>query len=322
METENYNQIKKTPVTFVLITLCTCKRPLMLKECLLSVNSLEIPDGIRAEVLVVDNDKNKSAEPVIKELQNSLKLKLHYVIEPNRGISNARNKQLTEAIKLGASHILMFDDDELLTEKTLINHVEFYSNNENVIISSGPTPCKFDNSYPSYIKKHFVFKQKTTKKTGLIRNTCASGNVFFPVSLVRDFGLRFSDEYVYMGGEDGDFFKKASDKGFTIAWNNDAVIYEVIPKARANINYILNKCYYNGYSSSYCKFKNNKKKSLTYLLKTFMIMTCIILGLIPSILLGLAVFFNMLGLLFKTKGKIDGAVMNKPLNFYEHIYGE
>ena len=70
METENYNQIKKTPVTFVLITLCTCKRPLMLKECLLSVNSLEIPDGIRAEVLVVDNDKNKSAEPVIKKRED------------------------------------------------------------------------------------------------------------------------------------------------------------------------------------------------------------------------------------------------------------
>ena len=44
--------------------------------------------------------------------------------------------------------------------------------------------------------------------------------------------------------------------------------------------------------------------------------------LIPSILGGPLLFFNVLGVCYKTKGKIDAAIKTSPLNFYQNISGE
>lgn len=327
IETEvnsNYSNIFKPQVSFVLLSICTCKRPKMLENSLLSTNLLNLPNGINVELLVVDNDADRSAKAIVDDVASKLQLKLHYEVEPQRGISNARNKVLESAVNIGASHILFFDDDELLTPDVLLEHIKLYQNTDNAYIVSGPTPNKFDDKYPSYIKKHMVFKQKTTKKTGLIRDNCAAGNVFFPVSVAKDFGLRFSSEYVFMGGEDGDFFSKASKLGFTIVWCNEAIIEEVVPQARTTISYILKKCYYNGYAGAYAKFKSNKKcsKKIIYVLKTILVLFVNSLTLLPSLLLGLTGFFNTLGTMSRTFGKICGAIKDEPYNFYEVIYGE
>lgn len=314
----------KPNIEFVLVSVCTCQRPKMLKQALLSIAALDIPKGIKIEVLVVDNDVNESAKSVVLEVQNELAVKINYSVEKNRGIAYARNKLLQEAVNLGASHILLFDDDELMTPTTLVEHINMYTNHPNALIISGPTPNIFEENYPVYIKKHMVFKQSTTKLTGTIRKNCAAGNVFFPVSIAKDYSLKFSNEYVFMGGEDGDFFGKASDLGYTIVWCNEAKIYEVVSPARATLNYVFKKCYYNGYAGAYAKFKSNNKisKKLLYILKTCLVLMINFLMILPSLLFGLTAFFNTIGITVRTLGKICGAIKNEPYNFYKVIYGE
>ena len=319
-----YNIINKPNIDFVLISVCTCKRPKMLENALLSSSLLNLPNNVKVELLVIDNDSEMSAKQIVYKFMEKSKLKIHYILAPERGISNARNKVLDSAIVLGASHILFFDDDELLTPDVLMEHIKIYETVSNAYIVSGPTPNKFDDKYPNYIKKHMVFKQKTTKKTGLVRENCAAGNVFFPVSVAKDYGLRFSSEYVFMGGEDGDFFSKASKLGYTIVWCNEAIIEEVVPPARATVSYILKKCYYNGYAGSQARFKEDKTlfHKLLYMIKTLVVLILNCLFVLPSLLLGLTGFFNALGNVSKTLGKISGAIKDNPYNFYEVIYGE
>lgn len=323
LEENKYNNIK-THVEFVCLACCTCKRPKMLKETLKSINDLIAPNDIRIEAVIIDNDNEASAKSTVEEFKSITNIPIHYKIEKERGISNARNRALEEVIKLGASHILFFDDDEILDKNCLTEHIKLYKNNPNAIISSGPTINKFIDKLPSYITKHMVFKQRTTKKTGLIREYCACGNVFFPVSLIKDYNLRFSNEYVFMGGEDGDFFKKASALGFTIVWNNEAIIYEMVSKSRGNINWILKKCYYNGYAGNMLKFKNEKNKIKKYLfiLKQIIVIAINSIILIPALFFGLTAFFNILGTITRTKGKIDAIIETKPIDFYRNIYGE
>ena len=203
---KNYNDMK-IPIDFVCLTCCTCKRPKMLEKSLNSIKELIIPQNIRVEILVVDNDSEKSAEKTVEKIKQELNIPIHYKIEIERGISNARNKALEEVLELGASHILFFDDDEILDRNCLIEHINLYQNNKDTVISTGPTINKFIDKLPSYITKHLVFKQKTSKRTGQIIDHSACGNVFFPVSLIKDYNLRFSKEYTFMGGEDGDFYK-------------------------------------------------------------------------------------------------------------------
>ena len=318
------NKPIKTPVTFVCLSCCTCKRPKMLSRTLSSIKKLIIPDNIRAEVVITDNDENESAKPVVKELQTELKIPVHYFVEKKRGISNARNKTLEEVIKLKASHMLFFDDDEMLDENCLIEHINLYQTNSQAFISSGPTVTVFLEKFPSFITKHMVFKQKTSKQTGYIRQDCACGNVFFPVSLIEDFNLRFDNEYVFMGGEDGDFFKKASKLGFTIIWNNEAVIYEMVSKSRGNLKWILKKCYYNGYAAGMSKFKyeRSKLKRIIYILKQTFVLIINLILLLPSLFFGLTAFFNRLGTCIRAQGKILLAVFLFFINFYRNIYCE
>jgi len=314
------NNVKKTQVYSVAVSLCTCKRPKLLKKALASIEKINIPENLKIEILVVDNDVEKSAEQIVLEHQKCSNYVIHYSVEPKRGLSYARNKVLAEAAKLGVSHILFFDDDEQLDINCLKSHVDFYNENENAYVVSGPVVNTFLADIPNYVKKNIVFKSNTSKQHKQIRQTCATGNVFFPLSVFTEYGIKFSEEYVFMGGEDGDFFNQVSKLGFTIVWNSNAIIYEEIPQARTTIGYLMKKCYYNGYAGAFARTK--KKKNIAYVLKNSLLLFVNCLLLLPCLFLGKTVFFNMLGICFRTKGKIDGSIKSVPYNFYENIYGE
>lgn len=312
----------KPSISYVLLAVCTYKRPNMLKNTLESFKDLLLPDGVKVEALVVDNDGEKSALQVVEDSRSLIGLKINYVTEEKRGLANARNRVLEEAIKFNASHIFIFDDDETLTPQALMAHVNLYNNDENCIISSGIVLNKFSEDTPKYIKDNIVFKRRTTKQTGQVKKSCASGNVFIPTS-VASAGLRFSSEFVLMGGEDGEFFRRASEAGFTIVQNTDSLIYEHVSKERSTIKYVLKRAYYNGYSGSFLKFKENKKTGvlLLYVTKLIFVFLLDIILLAPSIFLGLSAFVNLLSMCFRTYGKIYGAIKNKPINFYQKTYG-
>lgn len=310
----------KPEITYILLAICTYKRPNMLKNAINSVNELILPENITTEVLIVDNDSEKSAFETVQELQKTTKLNINYVSEEKRGLASARNRVLEEGISRNASHIFMFDDDEILTPSALQTHIDLYKNNPDCLISSGIVLNKFSSETPKYIQKNIVFKHKTTRKTGQIKSSCASGNVFIPVELAKS-GLRFSEEFLLMGGEDGDFFSRASKDGWTIVQNTDSLIYEDVSKERATIKYVLRRAYYNGYSGSFLKFKESKKHRFSYVLKLIFVLFTNIILILPSLFFGLSVFFNVLSMSAKTLGKIQGAVKNSPMEFYSKVYG-
>lgn len=310
---------KKPEISYILLACCTCKRPNMLRKSLESVKKLVLPESIKTELLVIDNDENFGAKNLIEEISSDFGIKINYFIEPERGISNARNKLLKEALNLGASHIAMFDDDEILDKNWLISHYNYYNQNPEAIIISGPTYNTFEKKYPKYIEKNHIFKSTTTKKTGLKREICASGNVFFPTTIMSEANIYFDTNYIFMGGEDGDFFSRAAKAGFTIVWNNEAINKELIGDERANLKWILNRHYYNGYSGVFMKCAADSR--LTNILKYFLVLVSNFVLVPFSIFFGLNAFFNMLGMTCKTKGKLDAAISRKPLNYYQNICG-
>lgn len=315
--------MEKTKIEYILIACCTCKRPNMLSKSLESLKELILPQNAKIELLIIDNDKESSAKAVVEEFQKNFSLKVNYFIEENRGIAKARNKLLKEALNLGASHIALFDDDEIVDKNWLISHFDYYNQNPEAIIISGPTYNKFEKKYPKFIEKNNIFKSSTTKKTGLKRTICASGNVFFPTTIASKSNIYFDEKHVFMGGEDGDFFSRAAKAGFTIVWNNNAVNYEMIGDERANLKWIFNRSYYNGYSGMLLNLKKNASflKKLLLLAKTtaILLIDCL---LVPfSLPFGFTLFFNTVTITCKSKGKFDAIIKNAPLNYYESICG-
>ncbi len=314
----------KTEISFVVLALCTYKRPNIFSECMQTISELKIPENIRVELLVIDNDAECSAKNTVGKYQNYLKIPMHYFVEEKRGLSNARNRLITEAVNLGASHIAMFDDDILLPENWLVNYINYYNKNEQAVIITAASYSEFTEKPPKYIEKNDLFKCSTTKKTGSVRADAASGNVFFPVSIITELGLNFNSDYVFMGGEDGRFFEEASKKGATIVWCNDCYNKELNGADKINIMWVVKRSRYNGYSAAQNAIKRKKTyfERFIYIIRQFFsfVINCIAVPF--SIILGLTAFVNMLGFAAKSLGRLQGSVSKVPLNYYEKIYGD
>lgn len=307
----------KSKIEFIIIACCTYKRPEQLKRLLNSLFEMNYPKEIRTEILIVDNDKNKSAQTVVKNLKSGSNL--HYTTEPEMGLSNARNKALTTAIEIGATHLAFIDDDEIADINWLLNHIDFYNKFEDIYISSGPTYKKFNGDYPEYIINNKTFKTVSSKKLGEYKKTCASGNVFFPLNIIKDNNIYFSKEFNYCGSEDTDFFSRLQKQGYNIGWNFNAVNYEIVDDKRANMKWILDRAYHNGCSVSVSRFTENKNqlKRFLYVTEKFFTVLFNIVITIFSIFFGLTCFFNNLTLIYKNTGKLVGAITGNINSYYE-----
>ena len=307
---QNHKKINnKSLITYILISCCTYKRPVLLDRLIKNLLNIKYPENIKCEILIVDNDIEQSSKQIYDKYNNSCAIKIHYTNETEKGLSNVRNRAIQEGINLGASHIAFIDDDEIANDDWLINHINFYNNYDEIYVSSGPTIKKFAKEYPAHITKNKIFKT-SSKTTGTIKKTCASGNVFFPLDIIKDNNIYFSKAFNTCGSEDTDFFSRISSLGYKIGWNCDAINYEIIDDDRAHIKWILKRAYNNGYTVSISKFKNNKNifKRIIYILEKCATIICNIILTLFSLLGGKTIFFNMLTRTYKNSGKLFGAL--------------
>lgn len=301
-------QSEKSGIKHIAVAICTYKRKTELERCLLSLLEIKYPDNIKTEILIIDNDIEKSAQDVYENFKDRLNIK--YFIENKKGLSSVRNKALKEAIALNASHIAFIDDDEIADKNWLINHIDFYNNFENIYISNGPTYKKFDKDYPDYIINNTMFDTISRKELGKFKKTCASGNVFFPLNIVKEENIYFDEKFNFSGGEDTDFFGKLSKLGYNIGWNYNAVNYEIVCSERANVKWILKRAFHNGYYVSVTKFLNKKYdyKRILYIFNKFITAIANLVLIILSLPFGMTKIINSITILNKNLGKLCGAI--------------
>lgn len=305
--------IVKPIVRSVVIACCTYKRPEKLEQLLASLIEMT-PVDVPVKVLIVDNDKEKSAQTVCEKYKN--KLDIHYVVEKSKGLANVRNRALKTAIELDASHIAFIDDDEIADKNWLVAHVDFYNRFENIYVSNGPVYFEFAENTPDYIIKNKIFNPYNNKQLGKIKRVYPSNNVFFALKIIKDNEIYFSKEFNSSGGEDTDFFTRISSLGCCIGWNYNAIVYEFQDENRTDIKWILKRAYNNGRITGYLKIKNNKKKKILYIAdKCLKIIFSVVISIF-SILLGKTVLLNNLVDVFCNSGKIVGASTSKLSNYY------
>ena len=191
MENTQTQNLIKPEIKSIAISCNTFLRPEILEKTLKSIANLKIPKGVEIKVLVVDNDANATAKPVIDYIKADFPFEIIYKIEEKRGLANARNRLLQEAINLGVSHIAILDDDDVADENWIKNLVELYQTQDNAYIISGPEYCCFDGEFPDYLTNNNIFVKKTTKKKGEIRKVCSTHNAMFPLKIVTESNIWF-----------------------------------------------------------------------------------------------------------------------------------
>ncbi len=216
----------------IAICVATYKRPLLLKNCLQKINELELPAKHNIKIIIVDNDVQESARGTVLEQMKPSGNEILYFIEPVRGIVSARNRMITEAIKLGAELIAFIDDDEFPQKKWLLNYLDAMDKYQAdvaagpVVATKGTTPV--DDIKPN---KKIV--------TGDTPRHIAAGNVIFKSDLITRNKLSFDMTYNFSGGEDFDFFDRSRALGNKHIWVADALIFETILPERTGRRYLF-----------------------------------------------------------------------------------
>jgi succinoglycan biosynthesis protein ExoM len=220
------------PYPVIAICIATYKRPSMLLNCIKAIIQIERPEKYNIIIIVVDNDENESARNIIESESLSKIDNIYYTVEINRGIASARNRLLKEACKYDAEYIGFIDDDEFPDSKWLVNHLKAF-NEYDADIVAGPVIPTYETTASEKIKidiKH---------TTGYTLRNVAAGNVIFKNLLVSTDNLQFDIYYNFIGGEDFDFFDRATKLGRRKVWCSEAIIYETIPEERRTIKYLF-----------------------------------------------------------------------------------
>lgn len=229
----------------VTIIVLTYKRP----EGLAGIVPM-IFDEIRgladAEVLVVDNDVQPTAQEAVAEFSGG---PIRYVHEPVPGISAARNRGLAETEDRDV--IVFIDDDEQPLEGWLSNLLDTQRATGAQAVS-GPVFSEYDGVLDPWIVAGRFFKHPRYA-TGTVIPVAATNNLLLLRSFVAEHNLRFDRRFGLSGGEDSVFTRQLTAAGGTIVWCDEARVRDVIPAERATREWVRQRALRLGNSEARAK---------------------------------------------------------------------
>jgi len=225
------------------ICIATFKRTKLLRELLGGISELtfqKVP-APEIQVIVADNDARGSAADVCKSVPSPWPVK--YVIEPQRGISQTRNRAISE---VGDVDFIAFVDDDERPDPAWLDELLWAQKEAGADAVSGPIIPSFTPDVPGWVKAGNLFN-RPDHAPGDSLDFCSTGNVLIRRA-VFDRIPAFDERFALTGGEDTHFFLRVSRAGFKIVWSPSAIVRERISVDRANLGWLLRRAYRGGNS--------------------------------------------------------------------------
>jgi len=101
------------------IVVCTYNRSESLIKTLESIQKLTMPDHIKWELIIVNNNSSDDTEKIIKEFINDCSCNIKYCFEKAQGLSYARNHGIEKA----SGMIIAFTDDDVVVEPDWLRNI-------------------------------------------------------------------------------------------------------------------------------------------------------------------------------------------------------
>ncbi|MGA8151666.1 MAG: glycosyltransferase [Terriglobales bacterium] len=252
------------------VCICTYKRPDLLRRLLTRLDDQQAEGLFSYSLVIGDNDCLQSARSVVEAFSAASKLTVTYCVEPRQNIALMRNKVIEKA---SGEMIAFIDDDEFPTSDWLGNLLRTCIAHD-VDGVLGPVRPYFDFDPPQWAKTGKFF-ERPAYKTGyrLDWRETRTGNVLFKRKILQQVNIPFMPVFD-SGGEDIDFFRRMIEKGFSFAWCNEAVVYEVVPRSRCTRTYLLKRALQRG--SNFPKQSRDRVRNLS---KSLIAVPCYALAL-------------------------------------------
>jgi len=234
------------PPKHISVCICTYKRLVFLKRLLEKLVVQETAGLFTFSIVVADNDRLRSAEPLAAEFAASSSVPIRYCMQPEQNIALTRNAAIACA---SGDFIAFIDDDEFPVQNwllTLFRAWQKYS----VDGVLGPVLPYFDHQPPRWILKG-KFYDRATYPTGFVIDWTKgrTGNVLLSSSLFSPGTPPFRPQF--QSGEDQDFFERMINAGRVFIWCNEAVAYESVPPVRWKRSFMLKRALFRGKNSAH-----------------------------------------------------------------------
>lgn len=226
------------------VCICTFKRPAMLAKVLAGVISQATDDKFTFEVVVVDNDCNRSAEDTVRRLQLQTGIRIIYDCEPEQNISLTRNRTIRNAEGV---LITFIDDDEFPEQDWLLALYATYVKYTAAGVL-GPVMPYYEGTPPDWLVKSDLCVRRSFQTGTLLTNLryMRTGNVLLRKGILPDDELAFDPQFGRSGGEDYDFFKRMLKRGYSFVWCDEARVFEHVPIERQQKSYLIKRALIRG----------------------------------------------------------------------------
>jgi succinoglycan biosynthesis protein ExoM len=235
--------MKNVSIKEIIIDICiaTFRRPELLKILLESILVQNVDSNIKFRIVVVDNDKNKSAKYVIDLIKYNSPIEIIYDVEPIQNIALVRNR----AVSLSKGKYVIFIDDDEIAEQNWLQNIINCALEYNADVVFAPVIPSFPINTSKWIIKGKFFERKRYAN-GTIINHGGTGNTLVDRDLFIKHKFLFDKNYGLTGGEDTALFQKIKKRGFKLIWCDDAIVTEVITPNRLTEKWILSRAFRGG----------------------------------------------------------------------------
>lgn len=225
------------------VCIATYKRPERLQALL---NDLKGQITAPEQVVVVDNDIECSAEPVVAAWQaqeHLLRFTLVYGTQLERNISLTRNR----TVALADGDWLAFIDDDERAPPDWLHGLISAALQYQVDGVLGPVIPRLPERAPDWIRRgSFYDFPRMASGTPVPLNQLRFGNLILRGELVRAEPGPFNADFGLSTGEDADLLLRLIRRGGRIIWCDEAEVIEPVEVQRLSLRWLMQRAYSGG----------------------------------------------------------------------------
>ena len=231
----------------ITVAICTWNRACLLDDTLMHLNDVLVPDGMKWEVLIINNNCSDHTADVVARHERAGLLPIRIVHEPEPGHSNARNCGVRNA---AGETIVWTDDDVRVQRDWLVTYQSGINRYPNASFFGGKILPWYEVPPPAWIEdtieylggifairdlgdETFEFQNKIDVPYGAnfaVRTEVQRKYAFDPRLGRKGTGMMSGDETTMIG--------RMMDDGHIGRWLPNCVLNHFIPAERLTIDYV------------------------------------------------------------------------------------
>jgi glycosyltransferase involved in cell wall biosynthesis len=242
------------PIVDVTVAICTRDRCELLERALEALARVEVPNGLRWEVVVVDNGSSDATAGVIARY--AALLPLRGLVERPAGLSRARNAAVQAA---RGAYVLWMDDDVLVERHWLRAYSDAFARWPEVAFFGGPIEPLFEGEPVRWLAGALPNVSNAYAAIDLGPESVALDGDTLPYGA--NFAVRSVDQRVHRfdpalgrrgarmyAGEEWAIMQALLAEGAQGQWVPAARVRHIIPRDRQSVGYLRRYYFWNGTS--------------------------------------------------------------------------